>query len=86
MQTVHFLTIGQSPQPDVVPEILGMLGDAASGIAAVEAGALDGLSREEVRAGAPRGEEMPLVSRLWTGNDPRPVHSSPGRVHQRAGA
>ena len=42
MQTVHFLTIGQSPRPDVVPEILGMLGDVASGIRAVEAGALDG--------------------------------------------
>ena len=37
MRTVHFLTIGQSPRPDVVPEILGMLGDAAAGIAPVEA-------------------------------------------------
>ena len=69
MRTVHFLTIGQSPRPDVVPEILGMLGDAAAGIFPVEAGALDGLSREQVRAGAPRDGEMPLVSRLRTGEE-----------------
>ena len=69
MRTVHFLTIGQSPRPDVVPEILEMLGDAAAGIAPVEAGALDGLSREKVRAGAPRDGEMPLVSRLRTGEE-----------------
>ena len=67
MLTVHFLTIGQSPRPDVVPEILAMLGDVASDIEAVEAGALDGLSREEVRAGGPRDGEMPLVSRLRSG-------------------
>ena len=69
MRTVHFLTIGQSPRPDVVPEILGMLGDTARRIAPVEAGALDGLSREDVRAGAPRDGEMPLVSRLRTGEE-----------------
>ena len=69
MRTVHFLTIGQSPRPDVVPEILGMLGDAAATITAVEAGALDGLSREDVRAGAPRDGEMPLVSRLRSGEE-----------------
>ena len=46
-----------------------MLGDVAAGIAPVEAGALDGLSREEVRAGAPRDGEMPLVSRLRTGEE-----------------
>ena len=69
MRTVHFLTIGQSPRPDVVPEILRMLGDAAAGIEPVEAGALDGLSRQEVRAGAPRDGEMPLVSRLRSGEE-----------------
>ena len=69
MRTVHFLTIGQSPRPDVAPEILGMLGEAAAGITAVEAGALDGLSRDEVRAGAPRDGEMPLVSRLRCGKE-----------------
>ncbi len=69
MRTVHFLTIGQSPRPDVVPEVLGMLGDAATGIEAAEAGALDRLSREEIRAGAPRDGEMPLVSRLRSGEE-----------------
>ena len=69
VRTVHFLTIGQSPRPDVVPEILEMLGDAATRIAAVEAGALDGLSREEDRASAPRNGEMPLVSRLRSGEE-----------------
>ena len=69
MRTVHFLTIGQSPRRDVVPEVLGMLGDAAAGIEAVEAGALDGLSRQEVRTGAPRAGEMPLVSRLRSGEE-----------------
>ena len=46
-----------------------MLGDAAAGIEAVEAGALDGLSREDIRAGAPRDGEMPLVSRLRSGEE-----------------
>ena len=69
VRTVHFLTIGQSPRPDVVPEILGMLGDTAADIEAVEAGALNGLSRREVQAGAPRDGEMPLVSRLRSGEE-----------------
>ena len=69
MRTVHFLTIGQSPRPDVVPEILGMLGDVAAETAAVEAGALDGLSPKQVQAGAPQDGEMPLVSRLRTGEE-----------------
>ena len=69
MRTVHFLTIGQSPRQDVVPEVLSMVGDAAAYIEAVEAGALDGLSRQEVRAGAPRDGEMPLVSRLRSGEE-----------------
>ena len=53
----------------MVPEILDMLGDAAADIEAVEAGALDGLSREEVRAGAPHDGQMPLVSRLRSGEE-----------------
>lgn len=83
MRSVHFLTIGQSPRPDVVPEILGMLGGAAADIDAVEAGALDGLSREEVRAGAPREREMPLVSRLRSGEE---VVIGEGFVEERTAA
>ena len=46
-----------------------MLGDAAGEITPIEAGALDGLSWEEVRAGVPRDGEMPLVSRLRSGEE-----------------
>lgn len=69
MRTVHFLTIGEAPRPDAVPEILGFLADAAVGVRVVEAGVLNGLTREEVRAGAPRDGEMPLVSRLRSGEE-----------------
>lgn len=69
MTAVHFLTIGQAPRPDVVPELLGFLGEAAARVTPVEAGALDGMSREEVLAVGPRNGEMPLVSRLATGEE-----------------
>ena len=46
-----------------------MLADAAADIEAVEGGALDGLSRDEIRGGAPRSGEMPLVSRLRSGEE-----------------
>ena len=69
MRTVHFLTIGQSPRPDVAPELLRMFGATAVGITLVEAGALDGLTREQVQGGAPRDGEMPLVSRLRSGEE-----------------
>ena len=69
MTAVHFLTIGQAPRPDVVPEVLSFLGDAASRVVPVEAGALDGLTRDEVLAAAPRNGEMPLVSRLRDGEE-----------------
>ncbi len=69
MLAVHFLTIGQSPRPDSVPEILSFLGVHAARIRVIEAGALDGLSRDEVRVGTPRPGEMPLVSRLRDGEE-----------------
>lgn len=68
-QTLHLLTIGQAPRPDVVPEIVGFVGSAAAEMRVVEAGALDGLSREEIRSGAPGPGEMPLVSRLRSGEE-----------------
>lgn len=49
----------------------------------MEAGALDGLSREEVRAGAPGDGEMPLVSRLRTGEE---VVIGEGFVEERMAA
>lgn len=83
VRTVHFLTIGQSPRPDVVPEILGMIGVAAGRIAPVEAGVLDGLSREDVEGGSPRDGEMPLVSRLGSGEE---VVIGEGWVEERMAA
>ncbi len=69
MRPVHFLTIGEAPRPDVTPEVLGFLGSAAEAVVPVERGALDGLSRAEVAAGGPRNGEMPLVSRLTSGEE-----------------
>ena len=57
-KTIGMITIGQSPRVDVVPEIREILGD---GIEVLEAGALDGLSLEEVKGFSPRkGRLHPL--------------------------
>lgn len=61
MRTVGMITIGQSPRDDVVPEMEKILGP---GIRVVQAGALDGLSRDEVATLAPREREHALVTRL----------------------
>ncbi len=58
------VTIGQAPRVDVVPEILEIMGP---GIEVVEAGALDGLSKEEVAAMAPKKGDYVLVTRLADG-------------------
>ena len=47
---VGFVTIGQSPRDDVVPEMLAWLGTPVD---AVQAGALDGCSDDEIGAMAP---------------------------------
>jgi len=44
--SIGFVTIGQSPRTDVVPEIMKILGEHE--ISYVEAGALDDLSREDI--------------------------------------
>ncbi len=53
-QRVAFITIGQSPRSDMVPEILSHL-DAE--IEPLEYGVLDGLPIETLRAHAPRPGE-----------------------------
>ena len=58
------VTIGQSPRVDVTPDILPILGDK---IELLQAGALDGLSREEIEDMAPGPEDYVLVSRLHDG-------------------
>ncbi len=65
-QRVAFITIGQSPRSDMVPEILSHL-DAE--IEPLEYGVLDGLPIETLRAHAPRPGEQSLITRLNDGND-----------------
>ncbi len=61
---VAFVTIGQAPRPDVVPDLLGMLDGP---VASEEFGALDGLTPAEIaaQAGAPGGQ---LYTRLRDGS------------------
>ena len=64
MATVGLVTIGQSPRVDVVPEMAAVMGP---GVEVREAGALDGLSRAEIAALAPTGDDEILVTRLADG-------------------
>ncbi|USS40736.1 AroM family protein [Thermococcus aggregans] len=64
---VGFITIGQSPRVDVVPEIKPYLGDAEI----IECGALDGLTLEEIKELAPKEGDYVLVSRLRDGTQVR---------------
>lgn len=61
---VGLVTIGQSPRPDVVPDMAAVMGP---GVEVREAGALDGLERREIDALAPRGDDEILVTRLQDG-------------------
>jgi protein AroM len=61
---VGLVTIGQSPRPDIVPDMAEIIGPA---VEIREAGALDGLGRPEIDALAPRGGDEILVTRLADG-------------------
>lgn len=61
---VAFVTIGQAPRDDVVPEILGMVGRP---LTCEQFGALDKLSAEEIATAAPAAEEESLYTRLASG-------------------
>ena len=61
---VGLVTIGQSPRADIVPDMAAIIGP---GIDIREAGALDGLSRAEVEALKPTGDDEILVTRLQDG-------------------
>jgi protein AroM len=63
---VAFVTIGQTPRSDLVPEILERIGTA---VEAVEFGALDGMSAAEIAAVAPRPGEGSLATRLKDGGE-----------------
>lgn len=61
------VTVGQSPRADVVPEMLGLLGN----VELEQRGALDGMSGEEIAAIAPQPGEYVLVTRLCDGSSVR---------------
>jgi protein AroM len=63
---VAFITVGQSPRVDIMPEMLAEIGDR---IEPVEFGLLDGLSKAEIAALEPTGEDYRIVSRLKDGSE-----------------
>ncbi len=69
MRKIGLITIGQSPRVDVVPEIKEELRDVE--VEVVECGALDKLSKDEIRALAPGEGEYVLVTRLRDGTEVR---------------
>ena len=62
---VGTVTIGQTPRVDVTPDLMKILGPE---VELVEAGALDGLSSEQIAAMAPRPGDYVLVTRLADGS------------------
>jgi protein AroM len=66
MRRAAFVTIGQTPRTDLVPEIREWLGGQ---IEIDERGVLDGLSADEVAAMAPRPGHHRLVTRLADGSE-----------------
>ena len=78
---VGALTIGQSPRPDIVPELTTLVCSRvrpdAPTVTFIEAGALDGLDRDALAALAPAPGESRLVTRLADGTE---VKVSPRRL------
>lgn len=62
-----FITIGQSPRPDILDEMRPWWDGSSLDIE--ERGALDGLTREEIERLAPRETDDRLVSRLRDGTE-----------------
>jgi len=62
---VGFLTIGQSPREDLIPEIKPLI---LPYIEIVEYGLMDNLSPEEIKLLRPETKETPLVTRLRDGS------------------
>lgn len=65
MIKVGAITIGQSPRTDVTQDILPLLGDQ---VELLQAGGLDGLTREEIEAFQPGPDDYVLISRLRDGS------------------
>ncbi|MDR7481083.1 MAG: AroM family protein [Armatimonadota bacterium] len=64
--TVAAITIGQSPRPDIMDEVVPLL---PSRVRVVQTGALDGLSLAEVAAMRPEPGDHTLVTRLRSGEE-----------------
>ena len=65
MTKVGLITVGQSPRSDVVPDMAAILG---GDVEIVEAGALDGLTPQQIAPLAPDGDDEILVTRLADGS------------------
>jgi len=63
---IGMITIGQSPRTDVVPEMKEILGPE---LEVMEAGALDGLSLEEVKRFYPKKGDLILCTRMSDGTE-----------------
>jgi len=61
---VGFVTIGQSPREDVVPEIMALLGPEYE---CLEKGAMDGLNGEEIKNLKPDEGDFRLITKLRDG-------------------
>ena len=66
MKKIGMLTIGQTPRADLLPEVIKILGD---GFEVVEAGALDGMTLDEVRGIEVLPDDYILVSRMRDGTE-----------------
>lgn len=64
--SIGFITIGQTPRNDILPEILPLL---PLDLEWQEYGLMNGLSSAEIAAGAPVGVEERLVSRMRDGSE-----------------
>lgn len=64
-KVIGAVTIGQAPRVDIMPELTAILGPE---VQVKEAGALDGLSKEEIAVFAPKAGDYVLVTRLADGS------------------
>lgn len=64
IERITFITIGQTPRTDLVPEIVGAL---PTPVEVRELGALDGLDASEIEGLFPGPDDHALVTRLRTG-------------------
>lgn len=66
MKKIGIVTIGQSPRPDVVKEMMPFFG---KNVSVLERGALDGLTLEQVKEFFPDSGMIPLCTRMRSGSE-----------------